>query len=218
MLNEKMEFEKFKKFNEDFLEIQIKLNDEMFPVWKNELNEDNFYDAIIVETGECLDSLAYKWWKYQEKDLENAKVEIIDLLHFVLSQFAYNKKELFENAIEIAWNACYKDDKNSVETDTKIHLRKLVKEDLSERLKNLYKSAQSLQMKFEEIYKMYVIKNVLNLFRMKNGYKEGTYIKIWKNEEDNVWSNKFAKEIEFDLEFKNNLYKKLQEFYDNEIK
>lgn len=32
----------------------------------------------------------------------------------------------------------------------------------------------------------YFGKNVLNQFRQDNGYKEGTYIKIWNNEEDNV--------------------------------
>jgi hypothetical protein len=38
----------------------------------------------------------------------------------------------------------------------------------------------------EALYKLYVGKNVLNSFRQANGYKEGTYIKVWSTgKEDN---------------------------------
>jgi hypothetical protein len=37
-----------------------------------------------------------------------------------------------------------------------------------------------------ELYKRYVVKNQLNTFRQKNGYKDGSYIKIWGSVEDNV--------------------------------
>lgn len=37
----------------------------------------------------------------------------------------------------------------------------------------------------DSIYKNYLVKNVLNSFRNSNGYKEGTYKKIWNSEEDN---------------------------------
>ena len=35
-----------------------------------------------------------------------------------------------------------------------------------------------------EIYKSYLVKNVLNSFRNDNGYKEGTYLKMWRISED----------------------------------
>ena len=38
----------------------------------------------------------------------------------------------------------------------------------------------------DELYRQYVGKNVLNSFRQDYGYKEGTYIKNWNCEEDNV--------------------------------
>jgi hypothetical protein len=38
----------------------------------------------------------------------------------------------------------------------------------------------------ESLYKLYVGKNILNQFRQDNGYKDGSYIKIWGGEEDNV--------------------------------
>jgi hypothetical protein len=42
-----------------------------------------------------------------------------------------------------------------------------------------------LGMDFNELYQMYVGKNVLNVFRQKAGYKTGTYRKDWAGEEDN---------------------------------
>jgi hypothetical protein len=38
----------------------------------------------------------------------------------------------------------------------------------------------------QTLYKLYVGKNILNQFRQDNGYKDGSYIKIWAGEEDNV--------------------------------
>ena len=42
------------------------------------------------------------------------------------------------------------------------------------------------KLSWDDLAKTYVGKNVLNRFRQANGYKEGTYIKIWQGEEDNV--------------------------------
>ena len=36
------------------------------------------------------------------------------------------------------------------------------------------------------MYKRQVVKNQLNTFRQKNGYKDGSYIKNWGGVEDNV--------------------------------
>jgi len=38
------------------------------------------------ELGELVDSVPWKWWaKYQKFDEQNAKVEIVDLFHFLVS-------------------------------------------------------------------------------------------------------------------------------------
>ena len=42
--------------------------------------------AMGQEVAELVDSVPWKWWaKYQTLDLDNAKVEIVDLLHFLVS-------------------------------------------------------------------------------------------------------------------------------------
>lgn len=42
--------------------------------------------AMQQELAELVDSVPWKWWaKYQEFDAQNAKVEIIDMFHFLIS-------------------------------------------------------------------------------------------------------------------------------------
>lgn len=41
------------------------------------------------------------------------------------------------------------------------------------------------RMDWMELFKQYVGKNVLNVFRQDHGYKAGSYIKIWDGREDN---------------------------------
>ena len=51
-----------------------------------------------------------------------------------------------------------------------------------------------LDMDIAELYKRYVVKNQLNAFRQQNGYKDGSYIKLWNNVEDNVVAFKIMDE------------------------
>lgn len=42
--------------------------------------------AMTQEVAELTDCVPWKWWaKYQKLDLQNARVEIVDLLHFLVS-------------------------------------------------------------------------------------------------------------------------------------
>ena len=42
--------------------------------------------AMSQEIAELIDSVPWKWWaKYQEFDLQNARVEVVDLFHFIIS-------------------------------------------------------------------------------------------------------------------------------------
>ena len=51
----------------------------------------------------------------------------------------------------------------------------------------------------EDLYKRYVVKNQLNTFRQQNGYKEGSYIKIWGGVEDNVVAFDIMKSTDEDI-------------------
>ena len=66
-------------------------------------------------------------------------------------------------------------------------------------------------LSFTWLQKLYIGKNALNKLRQDNGYKEGTYTKIWNGEEDNVRMLEVLEnlsDITFDF-----VYKKLVEKY-----
>jgi hypothetical protein len=52
----------------------------------------------------------------------------------------------------------------------------------------------------KELRKLYILKNALNKVRQMNGYKEGTYIKMWGDKEDNYVAREIMGEKTFDLE------------------
>ena len=46
----------------------------------------NYCRAMSQEIAELTDSVPWKWWaKYQSFDEQNARVEVVDLLHFLIS-------------------------------------------------------------------------------------------------------------------------------------
>ncbi len=46
----------------------------------------NYARAMTQELAELTDSVPWKWWaKYQKFDQQNARVEVVDLFHFLIS-------------------------------------------------------------------------------------------------------------------------------------
>lgn len=46
----------------------------------------NYCRAMSQEIAELTDSVPWKWWaKYQKFDAQNARVEVVDLFHFLIS-------------------------------------------------------------------------------------------------------------------------------------
>ena len=77
---------------DEIFALQEKLN-QRIGVKMAEMNDDdraqwilNYIRAMQQELAELTDSVPWKWWaKYQEFDKQNAKVEIVDLFHFLIS-------------------------------------------------------------------------------------------------------------------------------------
>ena len=79
------------KFDEIF-SMQEKLNKRIGVNTDGMSDEDkakwvlNYTRAMQQEMSELIDSVPWKWWaKYQEFDEQNAKVEVVDLFHFLIS-------------------------------------------------------------------------------------------------------------------------------------
>ena len=76
----------------ELFRMQKALN-ERIGVRTNEFNDEqktewvlNYCRAMSQELAELTDSVPWKWWaKYQKLDEQNARVEVVDLFHFLIS-------------------------------------------------------------------------------------------------------------------------------------
>ncbi|MDR1435632.1 MAG: dUTPase [Puniceicoccales bacterium] len=74
-------FELQKKFSQRLAIDMDALDDQKRMFWVL-----NYVRAMQQELAELTDSLPWKWWaNYQHFDLQNAKVEVVDILHFLIS-------------------------------------------------------------------------------------------------------------------------------------
>jgi dimeric dUTPase (all-alpha-NTP-PPase superfamily) len=77
---------------EEIFRLQAELNKRIGVDLDNLSQEDktkwvlNYSRAMSQEMAELIDSVPWKWWaKYQEFDEQNARVEVIDMFHFLIS-------------------------------------------------------------------------------------------------------------------------------------
>ena len=160
----------------------------------------NWRRCIVMETAELIDSYPWKHWKAvdAEIDIENVRVELVDIWHFLLS-LALEHVEVDEAAdlLSDALKNHQLDDSNELTVIQQIEKHEAMmllalKQDavtteyLSQLTQAFFDSCEVAQLSFEQMYQIYMAKNVLNKFRQDHGYKEGTYIKVWNGKEDNV--------------------------------
>ncbi len=164
------------------LQMQDDMNTKVNPDWRSQGNE--WYRAIWIECGEMLDHFGWKWWKHQECDREQVVLELIDILHFGLSKLIEANTSLSKLANDLTknWPSSFemREFTNVLEEFT-LHTLKTKDFDIYKFLELAYQ----IDVDSEMLFKGYIAKNVLNVFRQDYGYKEGTYIKIWDGLEDN---------------------------------
>ncbi len=159
--------------------------------------------CIVMETSELVDSYPWKHWKSVDAvtDIENVRVELVDIWHFLLS-LALEQFEL-EKAAKLLDKALASNNAQANvigsemtvigqvavhETMMRIALEpsEVTEEYLSRLSSSFFNACKVAELSFEQMYQIYMAKNVLNKFRQDHGYKEGTYIKEWNGKEDNV--------------------------------
>lgn len=206
------------------LSLQDKLNTYILGEnWKQSEVTD-WKRATWIECAELIEHIGWKWWKKQSPNLAQAHIELSDKFHFLLSDALVerlNEDDLLDSLENVPED--YYDDID----DVKLIIEELVFYLLDSQAQEDYYAiffevCRRLDLSFDELYFIYMSKNVLNIFRQDNGYKEGTYIKQWpsmiepsQTSEDNVYLDFFmqeAKKTKPDnlYEF---IYNKLQENY-----
>lgn len=192
------------------LQLQAQLNDSTNgDKWTEGVTKNgktiNWKRCIYMECAEIVDSFSWKHWKSinKEPDWDNLKIEVVDVWHFIISlaieNYSKTMKGLIEDlAIDISnlesfaniksHNTRFDVQNNIIKKVEDIMLQSLVKEnfDLEELMKDFFDLVCMSGLDLDTLYRLYVGKNILNQFRQDNGYKEGTYIKVWNGKEDNI--------------------------------
>jgi hypothetical protein len=174
------------------LDLQVRMNRKINPEWRSAGYE--FLRAVLVEAVEALDHYGWKWWKGHEPNIEQLKIELIDIWHFLLSHFLCEEGDPAK-ATERIWRDWQ--GPRRLELDGTVF--EISATDLRRRLEILAACSALRRVSLplfssllddcgldaEQLYRAYVSKNVLNHFRQDHGYKSGAYEKIWEGREDN---------------------------------
>ena len=165
----------------------------------------NWKRCIYMECAEMVDSFSWKHWKSidKEPDWANHQIEVIDVWHFIISLALENYAQNLKGGVEeLSLHISQLESFSSLETSTTAFASQ---DEVIAKVENLIRlsiTAEALELdkllseffalvlmsglSLETLYRLYVGKNILNQFRQDHGYKDGSYIKIWNGEEDNV--------------------------------
>lgn len=199
---------------------QQSFNKRVHPEWQNQ--NFNWDLAIILESAEMLDSFDWKWWKHGVTDWANIEIEMTDIFLFLLSKSISNKtvdvlKGLMINQSVIDQNIApiRKEDDEIIKMIQVDLMGGIINDTTIYALLSWIKTWNALGYTINDIFKKFDSKNILNSFRQDNGYKEGTYVKIWNDEEDNVVLQRIVESVEYDENFNDQVYKQLEDAYNN---
>ena len=164
------------------LQMQDDMNTKVHPQWREQGFE--WHRAIWVELAEMLDHYGWKWWEHQEPDLEQVHLELIDIFHFGLSARLVSGQAVEAIATDI------EQELQQVETQASFAetIEVMVANTLATKnfdVKTFAGLMAQTDLNFDELFRHYVGKNVLNFFRQDHGYKTGEYVKVWNGKEDN---------------------------------
>lgn len=194
------------------LQLQQQLNDATNGQgWEKGVTKEgkriNWRRCIYMESAEMIDSFGWKHWKSitQPTDYANLQIEIVDVWHFVMSLVLedgiYRENETHEQMA--TWMAAtegyqllssttlpaFASDEAlmlKIETIMRRSLEPAMDGDLKKMVDDFFRLSVMGALNLDELYRLYVGKNILNQFRQDHGYKEGSYIKIWNGLEDNA--------------------------------
>ena len=200
----------------NMLTMQHNMNTRVHENWV----EQNFewYRAAWIECGELIEHYGYKWWKKQQPDMEQVRLEVIDIWHFGLSALFRDGKGIEQIATEIdAELAAHSPTGQGVrEATEELALHALQTRGFSPA--RFWDLMLASGLDFDSLYTAYVGKNVLNFFRQDNGYKEGTYVKNWAGREDNEHLVELVAKLDKNAEdFSQQVYQALQNRYREEV-
>lgn len=168
----------------------------------------NWFRCMHLEAAELIESYPYKHWKDLNKDADmlNVKVETTDIWHFLMSQLLVSYDDIdkianilvnsykeaksvsgYENQMTLTETFLYKSAKLAIKNISKISDNSNSDECIPDiALTTLTIDFFTLTKSVFEngifgLENLYYGKNALNQVRQNNGYKNGTYVKMWSS-------------------------------------
>ena len=166
------------------LEMQDAMNCKVDEDWLDRDRE--WYRAVWIECAELMDHYGgWKWWKASSPDIEQVVLEIVDIWHFGLSMQITPQRDFQAVATRLIdeW------EEKTTDTDFLRGVETLASEAITNQrfsVASVRFLLSKVERTFDDLFRGYVGKNVLNFFRQDHGYKDGSYIKTWDGQEDNV--------------------------------
>ncbi len=207
------------------LSLQNSMNLKVDPNWVKARYP--YLRAVAIEGAEAIEHHGWKWWKKQDKDLPQLQMELIDIWHFILSEILLRSTDTKSNPeqdLQQALEMCTTN--NGLEFDDRVYqfdamdllskLELLIATAVARRIEiPLFASIMSdCELDWTELFRQYVGKNVLNMFRQDKGYKAGTYQKIWDGREDNEYLVDIIHRLDANAsDFKESIYNELETAY-----
>ena len=191
------------------LQLQQELNDATNGVgWENGITKNgkiiDWKRCTYLECAELIESYPWKHWKNIDArpDYENIKIEAVDIWHFIMSQGLEDYKiknlgtlnDLAQNINALGNFSEFTKEVTPTKKDyyaqievVEILMKTLFcKDSTEESMEAFIDVAMIAGLNLDTLYNLYIGKNILNKFRQDHGYKDGSYIKIWEGQEDNV--------------------------------
>jgi dimeric dUTPase (all-alpha-NTP-PPase superfamily) len=178
------------------LDAQEELNNKYVPNWRETISQAQQLSAVLTELAEWFESAprsggvmtnetpGWKWWKRNlEDDVQNKKVEIIDILHFMLSSWMLmaDKEEIVNisktystlNIGTVPLENIFKYFASYVVFTIEKDINSAVYTGMG-LLETLMSQSE---MTWSDLENGYYLKNNLNHTRVDGGYRDGDYSK-----------------------------------------
>ena len=189
------------------LQLQDEINKRINKKWTKERTEEDFFRAIWLETAELMEELPWKWWKKTETDYDNLQIEVVDIFHFLLSlillkHYKLDHEDFFTGYTDIAISLFY----YGLEYSRKLNTNELITQVETIAKQSLMRNDTGLILTFSgivntvfddfnQMYMLYIGKNILNRIRQEKGYNTGTYKKVINGLEDNKYLTQIIRHI-----------------------
>jgi dimeric dUTPase (all-alpha-NTP-PPase superfamily) len=204
------------KHLKNMLDLQSSFNEKINQDWKNAGYQ--FVDAIWTEAAEAFNHTNWEWWKKTgtATDMGQIKMEIVDIWHFIMSELMNHEEVEGVTHLGLVVDICEALKGQLVKNPEldigliKMALKEMIGSALMPSrenrivfiISNFVRLLSAANMSWDELYKLYLGKNTLNIFRQNNGYKTATemYKLMWAKEkgwEDNQYLTELLEQLAF---------------------